>query len=356
MQFTAPHQLPDMAAAAHAYVAIGLAVLPLPPHKKYPPPSGWQDNIARYRDPAFIARYWQQNPTASIGLPMAANGLLAIDLDRHNHNGSDCPASCTADGLDWLERMKQEQPYPWYEAAIMQRTGSGGVQLIFAFPRYIAPAAIASVKGCAAKLAPHVDLIHGNRYIVVSPSTHPNGNPYCWAETQRPFDFLAASGLDADWLSCPGWLWAMLEELQKPRLPLQAMQQATAHPRIIAPTNPAAEQKRKQAQAEATMLGAIDDLVRCTPGTRNDTLNAKAWQLGRLAADAGWDYGQIWQALETGWAALGKPTGEGRATIASGLNDGLSNPRPLPPARPQAPKIPTLITRDQTAVTKEARA
>ena len=329
MQFIPSNQLPTLADAARAYAAIGLAVLPLPPRQKYPPPSGWQNNIDQYRGLDFVRWHWDRNPNDNIGIPMGPNGLLAADLDQHNHNGNACQPGCGDDGLAWLRQQVADWPYPWHADMIVQQTGSGGFQFIWTLPNYADVQVIASIKGGAGKIANHVDLIHGNRYIVACPSIHPNGNPYRWAQWQRPFDFCIEPGdhLDAARLSCPGWLWVMLEDL----IPAAPMVAASAHQRpqlpIVAVEQAARMDKRVTAWGRAKLDGAINDLLATAQGGRNDMLNAKVYNVARAAADCRISKSEAIHRFIRAATAIGLEAGEIPATIASAMRAGTSKRR-----------------------------
>ena len=145
---------------AHAlrYALAGLAIFPC--RGKVPlTEHGYLDATT---DLETIAGWWQRWPSANIGLPMAPNGLMAIDVDPRNGG--------TLAALDLPADLKT-----WRAA-----TGGGGQHIVFAAP--------AGVDDVPATLGPGIDVkFHG--YIVVDPSVHPDtGKVYRWLPNQSPWD------------------------------------------------------------------------------------------------------------------------------------------------------------------------
>ena len=109
-----------------------------------------------------IAAWWRRWPSANIGVPMAPNGLIAIDVDPR-HGGTLAALSLPADMKTWR--------------AV---TGGGGAHIVFAAP--------AGVDDVPATLGPGIDLKF-NGYVIVSPSVHPDtGKKYHWLPNQSPWD------------------------------------------------------------------------------------------------------------------------------------------------------------------------
>ena len=139
------------------YALQGLAVIPC--NGKVPlTEHGYHDATT---DLETIGAWWQRWPSANIGLPMAPNGLVAIDVDPRN-GGTLAALSLPAELKTW-------------RAA----TGGGGQHIIFAAP------GAADLPGT---LGPGLDLkYHG--YVIVSPSVHPGtGKRYNWLPSQSPWD------------------------------------------------------------------------------------------------------------------------------------------------------------------------
>jgi Bifunctional DNA primase/polymerase, N-terminal len=147
------HHIAD---AAHTYIRAGLEVIRLVPGTKDP-----FKNSHAYLDattnPQQVAQWWNQHPKANIGIRPPA-GVVVLDIDpRH---GGDTE-------LERMVRFRGQLPQTW-----TAHTGSGG------FHMWYCVGELAEVRG---KLCTGVDIKHhGNGYVVVPPSIHPNGQPYEW--------------------------------------------------------------------------------------------------------------------------------------------------------------------------------
>ena len=166
------------------YALQGLAVFPC--NGKAPlTEHGYKDATT---DLETIGAWWARWPAANIGLPMAPNGLVAIDVDPRNGG--------TLAALDLPAELRT-----WRAA-----TGGGGQHVIFAAP------SIADLPGA---LGAGIDVkYHG--YVIVAPSVHPEtGKQYKWAAGLSPFDL--------DPAPMPMDLVETLRKLAKPALkPRQA--------------------------------------------------------------------------------------------------------------------------------------
>ncbi|WP_460010523.1 bifunctional DNA primase/polymerase, partial [Mycobacterium avium] len=149
--------------AALRYAATGLAVFPLRPKTKTPLISrdcggrGFHDATT---DPTHINQWWNDVPTANIGIRPPA-GIIVVDVDPR------------AGGHKELARLVQRHgslPATW-----TTRTGSGGLHLWFT---------TTDLTEVRAQLAPGIDLkTHTTGYLVAPPSLHPNGTRYHWTTT-----------------------------------------------------------------------------------------------------------------------------------------------------------------------------
>lgn len=141
---------------AIAYAADGYAVFPCDDEKK--PRNGGNGYLDATKEERQVVAWWKQCPTATIGLPMAPNGLVAIDIDPRNG------------GYETLAVLEaQLGPLP---RRFRQRTQSGGEHLLFSSPGV-------ALKGTAGK---GID-IKSNGYIIVAPSQGARG-PYEWLATE----------------------------------------------------------------------------------------------------------------------------------------------------------------------------
>ena len=105
-------------------------------------------------DAATIERWWSAYPEANIGMPMAANHLIGVDIDPRNG------------GYLTMEQIEAE--HGPLVSEVLQFTGGGGEHRIFSAPKD------ASFPG---KLGAGIDLKH-NGYLIVEPSNHSSGGSY----------------------------------------------------------------------------------------------------------------------------------------------------------------------------------
>jgi len=156
------HDTNPFLAAALAYAAIGLYVLPCQPRSKIARIKGWPE--AATTDPETIGRWWATWPDANVAIYCKKSGLIVIDVDLHKDKdtGEIIDGFKTFDSL--VERLG---PLP---EAWKARTGGGGLHLIFRAPigaKFVS------------ELGPGVETRY-NAYIVVAPSVHPSGGTYEW--------------------------------------------------------------------------------------------------------------------------------------------------------------------------------
>ena len=85
---------------------------------------------------------------------------------------------------------------------------------------------------------------------------------------------------------------------------------------------------------EGYAQAALDDEVRAVAsamnGTRNDTLNRAAFNLGQLIAGGALDEDEVQERLYAAGEACGLPFAEVKVTMHSGLNSGRTHPRSAP--------------------------
>ena len=119
----------------------------------------------RDTDIEMIARWWREHPDANVGVACgAASGIDVIDVDGE------------AGRATLAEPEDACGPVP---ATPRQVTGSGGLHLIFAYDP-------ARPIGNRVRRLPGIDTRSDAGYIVVSPSTHPNGRLYRWDPDLHP--------------------------------------------------------------------------------------------------------------------------------------------------------------------------
>ncbi len=147
---------PSYCAYACAYAQIGWHVFPVEPWGKLPLP-GSHGLLDATTDPAQIARWWNENPWANIGVNCGLSGLLVIDVDPRNG------------GLETLSAWVAEHGV--LPTTLRARTPSGGFHAYFLLGDLPLPR-----KG---RLGPGVDLQGAGAYVVVPPSQTLKGE-YVW--------------------------------------------------------------------------------------------------------------------------------------------------------------------------------
>jgi hypothetical protein len=110
-------------------------------------------------DQAIIARWWQQNPDANVGIATGKrSGVFVLDVDPKNGG---------MDSYESLIANRGRFPDTW-----QQVTGSKGMHLFFRYPSFPV--------SNAAGLFPGIDIRGDGGQVVAPPSIHPNGNTYEW--------------------------------------------------------------------------------------------------------------------------------------------------------------------------------
>lgn len=189
---------------AHAlrYAALGWCVFPLQPGAKIPATKhGCRDASS---DPAQINQWWSANPLYNIGLACGvASGVYVVDVDIDPSKGIDGPASLIK--------------FPAMPVTVVSETPRGGFHWLF---RTDTPPANKN------SFRPGVDIRADGYYIVLPPSTHPNGGAYEWRDGQSPWDLPLAEYPDA-----------MRPRKQAPSVPWQRPTESATVARIPATGN-----------------------------------------------------------------------------------------------------------------------
>jgi hypothetical protein len=152
--------------AALYYASIGWHIFPLAPGQKTPITShGCKDATT---DESQIRLWWSKWPNANIGLACGSDsGVYVLDIDVKN-------------GCSGFNSLNE---FPSIPATVRQETPSGGAHLLFSST--VAPANRNSYR-------PGIDIRCNGYYIVIPPSTHPNGKRYCWKEDCAPWEIKLA--------------------------------------------------------------------------------------------------------------------------------------------------------------------
>lgn len=94
--------------------------------------------------------------------------------------------------------------------------------------------------------------------------------------------------------------------------------------------------------AKGILDAALDSIRHAPPGQSNDTLNAKAFEVGRLVASGSFTREYVELELFKAAKDRGKPDYEAKATIKSGLDGGISNPLTVPFGEPNTSLVPAV--------------
>jgi putative DNA primase/helicase len=146
---------------------------------------------------------------------------------------------------------------------------------------------------------PGMDLKGDGGYVVAPPSIHPSGRRYEWQTD--PFIEPA---------NPPDWLMEMIL------------------PREVEPVTP---RWVGNAYGQAALHNELDILARTPVGARNNQLNKSAFSLGQLLAVGLLDRTEVEQTLTAVARAIGLGAREVQATLQSGLEAGMRNPREVTP-------------------------
>ena len=148
--------------AALYYASIGWRIFPLAPGQKVPITShGCKDATT---DEKQIREWWSKWPNANIGLACgASSGIYVLDIDMK-------------EGINGFDSLKEFPPLP---PTVRQDTPRGGAHYLYR--SIVSPANRNSFR-------PGIDIRCEGYYIVLAPSTHPNGGVYVWAMGNAPWD------------------------------------------------------------------------------------------------------------------------------------------------------------------------
>lgn len=142
---------------------------------KHPRITRWQDNSSR--DPEQVGAWWDQWPTANIGVVCGASGLLVVDVDGPEGERS----------LSELEAELGALP------ATVEVISGQGRHLYYKHPG----GHIKNQAGLWGKAK--IDLRADGGYVVAPPSAHYLGHRYAWREGHGPED-IAVAELPEDWM------------------------------------------------------------------------------------------------------------------------------------------------------------
>lgn len=252
-----------------------------------------------------VTSWWEQHPTANIGLPAGDNGLAIIDVDPR-HGGDESLANLNAHALTQGVDLT---------STLAHYSGGGGIHLIFSAP-VGTHARSCDDKECAGCIANGqgkppfgpdmigLDTRGRGGYIVAAPSVHVTGGTYQWV------DFFADT---APW---PDFLTAFMNPPKAPPpLPYSG------------PVNVGNAEK----YAAKALENEIELLRSTAEGNRNNQLNSSTYYLAQLVAVDKLDESLVRRELESAALAIGLGLQAALNTIDSGFKAGLAKPRATVP-------------------------
>lgn len=283
---------------------------------KHPRRAAWQATPTH----ASLAADARSFPGGNVGLMTGgAERLIAIDVDG-------------AEGERDLAALEHELGA--LPSTLASATGGGGRHLIFVAPEWLD---VASVRNTAKVLAPSVDIRANGGQVVAPPSRHASGRTYRWLTMHAPATLpdawaerLAVLSSDAsggtergEEDAAPPMAAPAPAPAPAPASAPRARSAARSAPR--SPNRPSDDERRKLYAASA-LERTVAAVASAAPGARNETLNARAYSIGRIVA-SGWLVRQeVTRALLEAALRAGLPKSEAVATIRSGLTAGAAKP------------------------------
>lgn len=224
-----------------------------------------------------IASWWATAPRANAGLRTGV-AFDVLDVDVKDANGLSTLAQL-------LDQSGCLPPGPSVS------TPSGGLHF------YFRPTG----RGNAASFLPGLDWRGAGGYVVAPPS-RVDGNAYEWG-----------IGPSVGLSDAPEWLVSLLPSVR-----------ALPAPQGGITRRPSTVYARRALEAE------VGRLAMAGIGERNHQLNRSAFSLGQLVSAGALDAREVVEALAATAERIGLAAGEIQATIQSGLNRGMAEPRRLP--------------------------
>ena len=279
-------------------MARGFALFPLRPGTKVPAvPRDWEH--AATTSPLRLRQLTSAGPRANHGIACGPSDLVVLDLDVAK--GEEEAADGATDGwrvlLDLAAAHDGELP-----RTFTVQTPSGGRHLYFR-PPVEGPAPRNTVR----RLGPLIDTRGAGGY-VVAPGSRVDGAEYRVIE-------------DAPIVPLPDWISALLRPIEDRPVAGEPFSLATALGPVRAELGGA--YARTALEREAARVAAA------RVGTRNDTLNRAAYNLGTLVGSGLLPRSEVEAELTRAAQAAGLEAREIGSTLRSGLTAGIARPRRL---------------------------
>ncbi|CAM3656222.1 bifunctional DNA primase/polymerase [Nocardiopsis rhodophaea] len=288
---------------ALAAAARGWRVFPLRPRAKRPLPgfTDWERHSTT--DPGRIRDHWGAHPRDNYGIATGPSGLVVVDLDTPKQ-GEQPPPEWAKPGITngadvfadlWEQHGQGELSLDTFTV----RTRRGGLHLYYAAPEG------RRFRNTSEKLGWKIDTRACGGY-VVGPGCHvaddDGTGDYTVQNTAAPAPF-------------PTWLAGLL-----PRADPRPVTSGQVHTMLATHHNAAG-------YATAALRGEVERVLAARPGGRNHTLNIAAFALGQLVGGGLLPKHLTEDALLQAGLAVGLTEAECEATIRSGIQSGLREPR-----------------------------
>lgn len=257
---------------------------PIVKNGKSPLHTGWQDELTN--DVAIIKQWRDEGYNIACAM---GNGLIGIDLDEKDEKHA-------IDALAQLEQRIEKLPYTYTTC-----TPTGGRHLYFSVP------SDASIKNSVSRIAEGIDIRSNGGYLL-SPGSTINGIEYT--------EYLAIpiAELPATWV----------DHLKAREYEPATIMAGNIHPSYA----------QKAMESELNILGSA-----CN-GTRNDTLNTAAFNLGQFVGAGALDESFVKNELTVIAERIGLKHNEALKTIDSGMQAGMMEPRVVQPQQTQKKALP----------------
>ena len=258
-----------LASSAFRLALRGFAVFPLAVCSKVPRP-GSHGFLEANSDPGVARARWNKWPSANIGIATGpASGFWVLDIDSPT-------------GIDTMKALVRIHGKP--APTVVVFTPNGGLHLWFKWPEF-GP----EIRNSAGRVGPGIDVRGEGGYITAPPSV--------LLDRKRAYRW--APGRD-EILRAPDWL---VELTQPP------------------PAPPQQEPKPLTGDADnyvaAAVSAEVQELERAGEGTRNDTLNRVAFNVGGFVKAGCLPEEWARAQLESRAVSIGLTLTEARRTIAS---------------------------------------
>ena len=268
---------------------------------KKPAITRWRTNASI--DPAQLERWWEEFSDAVAGIELGRAGLVVLDLDRHL-GGSD--------GVAAFQRLRQGYDLPPRPAT---RTPSRGLHLYFRQPDG------EPLGNSPGSLPGGIDVRGAGGWVVAPGSTTPWGK-WCSAPKAPQLAVAFAGGTIP---VLPEWLMETIG-------PATTITNTTITNNTVVTPSTNSNTRREEAWASVALEASVVTLAEMRPGGRNNTTNAIAYRLGRMAARGWIDASDIAQRLFDACVANGLVADDGalsvRKTVFSGIKAELAKPCP----------------------------